>query len=277
MLKSYTWDQFREVMARMCKARSDQWKELLEVHGELDRIAVGIATRPMNLREAIVPYVLALLSMRSFRIATGGVYLAASGYPDLVPNLNRTSWEIGLRILAMQEDPIAAAYGYLLQGVTTEIGTLEAEIEHRVKLGEQLGNLRRNLESLNSHRKELEKLATEQGRDPSRAKNKFGKLNVRQTCDRLGLEKSYLVTFAWDSGFVHEVNIASSDFTTQHGPEARFEAGPLVEVPDAAAVDALRQCSFVLLWSAETLGETDLADATQKCIDRLHARGENAI
>lgn len=259
-------------MARMCEERSDEWNELLKIHGELDRIEVGIATRPMNLREEIVAYVLALLSTRSFRMATGGVYLAASGYPDLVPNLSRTSWEIGLRILAMQEDPIAAAYGYLLQGVTTEIGTLEVEIDHREKLGEELGNLRRNLESLKAHRKELEKLATEQGKDPLRAKNKFGKLNVRQTCERFGIEKAYLVTYAWDSGFVHEINIASYDFTTQHGPVARFEVGPLVEVPDSAAFDALRQCSFVLLWSAELLGETYLADAARKCVDRLQTR-----
>ena len=63
MPKSYTWDEFREVMARMCKARSDEWKELLKIHAELDRIAVGIATRPMNLREGVVAYVLALLSI----------------------------------------------------------------------------------------------------------------------------------------------------------------------------------------------------------------------
>jgi hypothetical protein len=270
MPKSYKWDEFRKIMTRMCKVRSDEWNELLKIHEELDQIALGIATRPMNLREGIVAYVLALLSTRSFRIATGGVYLAASGYPDLVPNLTRTSWEIGLRILTMQEDPIAAAYGYLLHGVTTEIGTVEAEIEHRAKSGEELGNLRRNLESLNSYRKDLEKLAIEQGRDPLKAKNKFGKLNVRQTCERLGIEKAYHVTYAWDSGFVHESNIASSDFTSQYRAEWCFDLGPLVEVPSEDAVDALRQCSFVLLWSADILGETDLADSARKCVECLH-------
>jgi len=257
----------------MCKIRSNEWQEILKIYGELDRIIIGITTRTMNLSEGIVAYVLALLSTRSFRLATGAVYLATSGYPDLVPNLNRTSWEIGLRILAMKEDPVAASYGYLLHGASTEIKVIEVEIEHREKFGEEPGFMHKNLKSLKLYRKMLEELCIAQNRDPLTALNKFGRLNVRQVCKRLGIEKAYSVTFSWDSGFVHGNNITSDQFVYDHGPDVHFDLGPLLDSPDAGIIDALRQCSFVLFWSADIIDDQELASSARSCVDQLHSWG----
>jgi len=76
-------------------------------------------------------FVVPTLSVRAFRLAISSIQLALSGYVDSVPNLDRTIFEIGIRLLDISTDPIAASLAYLIQGAHEEISTMEIELAYR--------------------------------------------------------------------------------------------------------------------------------------------------
>ena len=107
--------------------------------------------------------------------------------------------------------------------------------------------------------------------DPVEAQKRFGKLNVRAVCERIGIPRAYKVTFAYYSSFVHEKNEATYEFLESDERLARFELGPLVETPLAATLDALKTLFLVLGFAADLLEDSNLSGETKVLSRKLDA------
>jgi hypothetical protein len=262
--QKWEWRHFREVICRFAAKNETRAAPLLEFFGTCDRIVGRIVSRPLGIdSHRPQDYVIATLAARAFRLTTGAVFLDLSGYPNLGPNLVRTVWEIGIRLIDMHEDPRKAAYGFLLHSVSEELRHLEAEIAYRRSSGEALGFLEANAHSRARHREEVRDAAQKRGIDPNEAEERFGKLNVRVVCERVGIEKAYKTTFAFYSSFVHEKNAATPEFLESDRGLARFELGPLVGTPPAGTFDALKTLVLVLGFAADLLEDSALSKDTK--------------
>lgn len=268
----WEWRHFREVICAFAAKNEKKAAPILEFFGACDRIVGRIVSRPLGIdSDRPQDYVVAILAARAFRLTTGAVFLDLSGYPDLGPNLVRTVWEIGIRLIAMHEDPRQAAYGFLLHSSAEKLAYLEAEIAYRRSSGEALGLLEANLDLRRKHQEEVCNAARKRGMDPVEAQKRFGKLNVRAVCERVGIEKAYKVTFAFYSSFVHEKNAATHEFLESDRGVARFELGPLVETPLAGTFDALKTLFLVLGFAADLLEDSALSRETKGLSKRFDA------
>jgi hypothetical protein len=168
----------------------------------------------------------------------------------------RSVWEISVRLMDMPADPIAASLGYLLAGVGTELSVAHAERTSRID--EDLPSsdaLERNIENIEARHTELETLARARGLDPQLIEGKYGRLNFRDACSRLGIERAYLVNYAFASGYAHEKNVATSDFLSIDEDERRFELGPVRDSRIEAVADTLRYLFLAIHCAATVLGD----------------------
>ncbi len=243
----YPWPAFREWMVELAARNESRHEKLYGLIEAYDRFVGLVLNRPHGLDSSRPQdYLACILLVRAFRLMIGGLWLGASGYSDLSPSLGRTIWEIGIRLVYSQKAPEAAAFAFFVHADTRELESMEAELHHRRSRGEDVGKLPANCERMREHRAELESLAAARGVDLAKALNLFGRLNVRQACREMGVEKAYLVDYAFASGHVHEQNLTTPSFLSVSDGLAQYELGP-VESGDTEAVtlDLLRDFSLV--------------------------------
>ncbi len=147
--------------------------------------------------------------------------------------------------------------------------TLNAEIEHRKQKNLELGNLEQNRDKMRTSIAILKSKAAQRGCNPLDLLKRYGKINVREVCKDSGIEKAYLVTYKWESGFIHESGIAEADYITSTGPARKFDLGPLLKINDASVIDAIRNVALVFNLIGATLDDNVLKDGSARILDEL--------
>jgi hypothetical protein len=203
-------------------------------------------------------FVVAVLSVRAFRLTISSLHLALSGYPDSSTALDRSVFEIALRLLDLTRAPEAASLGYLIQGAAEEISTMNAEIEHRNRKGVPSGNLPKNLQRMQEHVQLLEDLCRAKGIDPELARKQHGRLNFRETARDFDIERAYLVDYAYASSHVHEKNVATPVFYSETPESRNLELGPAIEEAVHAVPDSLKYLTTVLEVASKILDDREL-------------------
>jgi hypothetical protein len=99
---------------------------------------------------------------------------------------------------------------------------------------------------MKKHLENLQVLCRSREIDPELARKKHGRLNIREICRKFGIEKAYLVNYAYTSSFVHEKNVATADFYEGSPGSHKFEMGPIPKATSYAIADILMSLSLVL-------------------------------
>jgi hypothetical protein len=235
---------------------------------ELDGVVGAIFARPMSpLSDRPQDYVVSILVARAFRLTVSSLYVGLGGYPDSATNLERTAWEISIRLLDMTTAPVAAALGFLLDAAALEISHVQAELDHRQANREPLHLLPQNRQQLQAHYDALERFVRDRSLDPEQIRRAHGRLNIREACKRFGIEKAYLVDYALNSAYVHEKNAASSDYVIEKENERQFHLGPVGTRggPTTIAIDVLMNMARVLTIATRIVQEEDIV----KCADEI--------
>jgi hypothetical protein len=269
------WEGFSRTMARLEAAGETRCSPLLHVVKPIDRLVgrlVARETSPASDRPQ--DYVACVLGARAFRLTISSIHLALSGYPDVCPNLYRTVWEIGVRLAHIAMHPVEGALGYLLQGASEELVTVRVDTSDRGVSGDRaLAAVALYEERYAGH----EQTAIARGLNPESLRRRHGKLNFRETCRELGIERSYLVNYAWASGYVHEKNWATGEFVSVSGGGRLFELGPVSGAQPEAVADALRTLLFALASAGLIIGDDAISAEANAMCDGLDRRAKLAI
>jgi hypothetical protein len=260
-------------MVELAVRNEPRLARLYELVREYDEFVGVVLDRPHGLDTAHPQdYLASVLLVRSFRLMVGGLWLAASGYSDLSPNLGRTIWEIGIRLFYSQKEPVAAALPFFAYAADSDLASMEAELRHRRSRDEPVGKLPANCERVRAYRTWLESLAVAKGVDLPKALNLFGRLNLRQACREMGVEKAYLVDYAFASGHVHERNLTTVSFLAVSEGVGQYDLGPAEQADiDAVSADLLRDFSLVAEGAARLVGDVSaigLAESIQRKLTR---------
>lgn len=256
---NYDWHWFRQHMKKCSESSEPDCHPLLDLVQECDVIVVKMVHRPMSYAsDRPQDFVVPTLSVRAFRLAISSIQIALSGYVDSVPNLDRTIFEIGIRLLDISTDPIAASLAYLIQGAHEEISTMEVELAYRRQQSIEAINLPINLKRMKKYLEELQVLSRRRNIDPDLARKKHGKLNIREICRKFDIEKAYLVDYAYTSSFVHEKNVATAEFYEGSPGSHKFEMGPIPKAIPYAIADILMSLSLVLEIGCKILEDDEL-------------------
>jgi len=247
MPTEFPWSAFRVAMADLAARNEPRCLKLYALIEPFDTYVSEVITRPHGINsERPQDYLACVLLVRSFRLAIGGLLLAACGYSELSPNLERTIFEIGIRLFYSQRDPVAAALGFFIYAARQEAEAIEAELVHRRSRSEDLERFQENYESTRGRKDWLETAAKARGIDVAKAVATFGKLNIRKVCREIGIEKAYHVDFAFASGHVHGRNLATESFLSVSGTIGEYELGPAEGGPVCEATfDILRTFCLV--------------------------------
>lgn len=272
---TYGWSWFRDEIQKGVAFSERYCRGLLDLVEEMDLIVGALLARPTSpMSDRPQDYVVSVLVTRAFRLTISSLYLGLGGYPDSATNFQRTVWEIGIRLLDMTTAPVAAALGFLLDGAASEVSQVEAELDHRQRHGLPVHLLPRNLETLRAHYERLGRLARDRDLDPEAVRRAHGRLNVREVCRRFGVEKAYLVDYALTTGYVHEKNLATSDYVIERPDERQFHLGP-VGVPGGPvtiAIDVLNNVARLMTIATLILQDGELtkrADELQKKLVKM--------
>lgn len=258
---AYDWSWFRDEIHKAVGFSERYCPAFLDLVKEMDSIVGAILARPTSpLADRPQDYVVSVLVTRAFRLTISSLYIGLGGYPDSGTNLERTVWEIGIRLLDMTEAPVAAALGFLLDGTASEIGQVEALLDHRQRNGLPVHRLPRNLERLRKHYEVLGRLARERGLEPELVRRTHGRLNVREVCKRFGVDNAYLVDYALTTGYVHEKNLATSDYVIERKDERQFHLGPVGVLggPATIAIDVLMNLARALTVATRIVEDGEL-------------------
>lgn len=272
----YDWCWFARNMQDVMHTNERLSAEVLDIVAGADALAHRIVARPTSAySDRPQDYVASLLVSRSFRLAVSSIYLALSGYADSAVNLDRTVWEIGIRLLDMTRAPDAAALGYLLDSAQSEVDHLKVELQYREGEGLETAHLADHLANAESEVRDLTEAAHARDLDATKIKNKHGRLNFRQVCKDFGIEKAYLVNYAFASGHVHEKNMASSDYVTEANLERGFELGPLTDARLArfSVMDALTNFCQVLSLASDIVEDPEAIEAAESLFAQLPGAG----
>lgn len=249
-----------------------KWGDIFKYIPILDHVVAKIIDRPLSYAyERPQDFVTAILSVRAFRLTIGGLHIASSGYPDLTPNISRTVWEISLRLLLLKENPIKGSIGYLLFGVSEEIKSLDAEIEHRKSRQQVLGKLERNRKTIKEYHDELKAIAKKRGINPDQAQKEFGKINTKKLCKKYGIGKAYKVNFAFQSGFIHARYETRQDFYEESSGMRTFNMGLLESGCREAALDALLNLALVISFAAEVVEDKKVITETDSILREINS------
>lgn len=275
MTSPIDWDAFSRTMTRFVLEGQVRCAPLLQDVGPIDRLVgrlVARETSPASDRPQ--DYVACVLGVRAFRLTIASIQLALSGYPDACPNLYRTVWEIAIRLVHISAYPIEGALGYLLQGAFEELGAARIDTsDSGVSSDRARAIVARYAERYAGH----EQRVLARGLDPAFLRRHHGKLNFREVCRALDIERSYLVNYAWASGYVHEKNWATREFVSEAEGERLFEMGPVSEAQPEAIADALGMLLFALEFAAVIVGDDGIADEANAIHVRLGRRAKLAI
>jgi hypothetical protein len=266
--QKYDWNWFRTNMASCMEESEQTCLPLLKLFDQFDEAILKITNRDMAIdSERPQDYVVPLLAVRSFRLAVSAVSLALSGYLDSGPNLERTIFEIHMRLLDMSSDPAGASLAFLMQAQMEEISIVRIELDYRQAHCLHVHNLAINLRTMEQHLELLRGIAKKRGHDPQSLIDRYGKVNIHDVCRRFGIEKAYSVNYAFACGYVHEKNIASSQFSYDSYERRVFELGIVQEGIAAGVSDALIGLSAVLSSAARLLKDTLLIEKAQRLHD----------
>jgi hypothetical protein len=235
---------------------------MASIFGQCDNILAQIVNREMSLfSKRPQDYIVALLSASAFRVATSGFYLASAGYPDVVPILGRTIWEISIRLFDFQQNPVELSLAYILNSKWMEIKTITAEIEYRRSNNIQLEALERNLESIKKKYNEISAHAENLGFEPDKIRKDYKKTSLKEICRKLGpaFEKSYDVDYSDACGHSHGAGNSFSSFLNLSSINMEFNMGPIVSSEClASASDIISYLSRVLSISAEITEDSSI-------------------
>jgi hypothetical protein len=260
-------------MRRCSESSEPDCQPLLELVQECDDIVVKMIRRPMSYAsDRPQDFVVPTLAVRAFRLAISSIQLALSGYVDSVPNLDRTIFEIGIRLLDMSTDPIASSIAYLMQGAHEEISTMQVELEYRKQHALEAINLPTNLKHMRKYLENLQVLLRNRGIDPDVARKKHGKLNIREVCRKFDIEKAYLVNYAFSSSYIHEKNVATDAFYSETPGSRNFEMGPIPQAISYSIADSLLNLSLVLEIGCKILEDEGLINRSAGLVQSVQDR-----
>ena len=268
----YGWEWFRSSMAKATLWSEPPCRDALGLVREIDELVSQILAWPTSpFSERPQDYVVSLLVTRSFRLAVSTVHLSLAGYADSATVMQRTVWEIALRLLDMTTAPVEAASGYLLDSAAIEIGHLEAEVGYMEAEGEPLGFVPQNLEMAREHYADLRKAAADKGFAPDYLRGRHGRLNYRDVCRRFEMDRAYLVGYAFLGACAHEKNAASDDFVKEKDEHRDFEVGPVgpPERNAATVFDVLGLMIGILPIAASIMERKDLVEPAQQLANRM--------
>ncbi|HYL34442.1 MAG TPA: DUF5677 domain-containing protein [Bryobacteraceae bacterium] len=243
---------------------------LLSLFSDYRQLTERVISRPSSYAsERPQDYVASLLAVRCFRLAVGAILLSQSGYPDLAVDAARPIWEIAIRLCDLGRDPVPAALGYLLRGVWEELIVMEAELRYRSENGLDVGNLPRNIGACRAYQSSLELRARSLGHDPRVISNRYGRLNVRQVCKDLGVEKSYLVDYKFFSTHAHSLAAATDDAVKERGGRRELIFGPIADGAFESAFDTLRNLGVAMCFVAQVVDDPMIAAEAERLIGLL--------
>jgi len=278
MKRRIEWKAFSGAMALLAHDGARKWAPLLDLIEPIDRLVGQLVRRETSFAsDRPQDYVASILAVRAFRLTISQIHLALAGYPDACPNLDRTVWEISVRLLDIASHPVAGALGYLLQGIVEELAAARAEHEHRVAEGMPITNLPANIAMIEKHYGRLQELARNRGLDPQRLQRTHGRLNYRAVCQAFGIEKAYLVNYAFTSGYVHEKNWATHEFMYDAEGERHFEMGPVVASRPEAIADAITNLLLVIGGAASVVGAKSVGDEADAILNGIDRRMKLAL
>ena len=266
---TFPWSFFRSSMVDIVSTNEGRCSKLFQLIDGFDAFVGTVLNRPLGIDTARPQdYLACLLLVRSFRLMIGGVWLAASGYSELSPNLSRTIWEIAVRLFYSDNDPLAATFGFFIHAESRKLEPMEAELAYRISHGEDQGELAKNCHHVKDHRKWLESVALKKGVNIDNAVATYGKLKFRQVCRDLNIEKAYHVNYAFDSGHIHERDVTTDSFLSVKDMVGEYELGPTMQEDTCATiVDLLRNFALVTSAAAALLEDniaTMSAESLQK-------------
>lgn len=269
---SFGWSWFSSEIQKGVTFSERHCRDFLDIVGEMDSLVGRIFARPTSPMAARPQdYVVSILVARGFRLTITSLYIGLGGYPDSGANLERTIWEISIRLLDMTRAPAAAALGFLIDGAAAEVAHMSAELAHRQANSEPVHQLPKNVERAQAHHDDLARFARERGFDPEQVRRKHGRLNIRQVCKDFGIEKAYLVDYAMGSAYVHEKNMASSDYVIEAKAERQFHLGPVGTPggPVTIAVDVLTSMARVLTTATRILEHEDIINRADEILQKV--------
>jgi hypothetical protein len=136
---AHGWPWFRDEIQKGVAFSERYCSEFLPLVEDMDSIAGEVFARPTSpFSDRPQDHVVSVLVARAFRLTVSSLYIGLGGYPDSGTNLERTVWEISIRLLDMTRAPAAAALGFLLDGTASEIAQVGAELDHRRRNGQPI-------------------------------------------------------------------------------------------------------------------------------------------
>jgi hypothetical protein len=116
---------------------------------------------------------------------------------------------------------------------------------------------------MQKHVQLLEGLCRAKGIDPEQARKRHGRLNFHQTARNFGLEKAYLVDYAYASSHVHEKNVATSVFYFETPESRNFNLGPVPDEAVHAVPDSVKYIMTVLEVASKIIDEKELVHRSE--------------
>jgi len=268
---AYDWRYFRLAMMERFLANEPQCRPMLELIGECDEIVTAIVSRPMSYSgQRPQDFVTGILVTRSFRLAISAIHVSLTGYGDSVPNLCRTILEIALRLQLIIHDPVAASLGFLLYGAREEIKSIEAGIRYFESKGLGLGNLLKNLETMQGYERQLEEIIRSHRLSPHQITKTYGRLSPFKILEDLGMENIYKVSYGFYSGFVHETGQSMDETLDQSIPgEMRFVLSPLPAGSTESIYDVLHDLVMTLALGAHVVASAELETRCEQLLQKL--------
>jgi len=269
---AYGWSWFRDEIQNGVAFSERHCSDFLDLVEEMDSIVAAIFARPTSpFSDRPQDYVVSILVARAFRLTVSSLYIGLGGYPDSGTNLERTVWEISIRLLDMTTAPAAAALGFLLDSTASEIGHVQAELDHRRVESQPVHLLPENRDRLQNHYDALGCFARDRGFDPEQIRRSHGRLNIREVCRRFGVEKAYLVDYAFTTAYVHEKNAASSEYVIDRKDQRQFHLGPVGVPggPGTIAIDVLMNMARVLTMATRIVQQEDIVKRSDEILQKV--------
>jgi len=237
----YNWSWFRENMVKSLYKAEEQMPKTLGYYRKLDEVVCKLIETPTNPLKDVPQYLVAYdMSVRAFRLATSGIYLALSGYPDVAMGMKRAILEIVIRLLYMTSNAEEGAYGFLLDNAERDIAHLEeilkaregpmVEIEKEIKL---------NIKWTRKLYSDIAAIAKKKGYDIERAKKKYGKVRMSEMSRQVNLMDIYKTSYAFESRYVHSRMFYDTDAMHVEGNLMAYEMGPIEKGNCSAVHDIL--------------------------------------
>ncbi len=269
----YGWKEFHTVMNYMAEINEIKDSQLLDLIKKYDHFVCKLVNRSTSYKSnRPQDYVVCILGARSFRLATGGIYLAVSGYSDLSPNLGRTIWEISLRLINMKSNPVASSLGYLLFSCAEDLSIDEAELKYRTENNLELVYIPDHIKAKKEYFNKLKSEASKKGLNPDKIQKKYGKISIYKICKELGIEKAYKVNYGYDCGHVHERNLTTHTIVKETKGGREFELGPINEACLEGAADILTNLSLALYAAAEIVEDKKLVIESEDLMKEIKKR-----